>query len=320
MITTYLVSQDNTIQSSDESLIQQWRESDSDFIWIDISTRDAKLIETQLLDLNCHPLAIQDTLRKRHPPKIEVFDEQVFILYRGIISVENYLNFEHQQIAFFIGKNYLITVHKAQSIGINLVTKLSNLAELIAKPISLASAIMHQSANTYLEQVLNFEAVLSDKEDQLLSDGNDVLLAELTADKSKLIKIKRSFNYHQNITDQLLKSTDVPFDISESIHSINDLHERFERLHSLVQMHYDIASDLIEGYISITSHQLNNTMRVLTVITAIFVPLSFMAGLYGMNFENMPELKFQNAYFYLLASMLTTAVGLVAFFKFKKWF
>ncbi|WP_304440923.1 CorA family divalent cation transporter, partial [Oleiphilus sp. HI0132] len=77
--------------------------------------------------------------------------------------------------------------------------------------------------------------------------------------------------------------------------------------------------DLIDGYLSISAHQLNETMRVLTVITAVFVPLSFLAGLYGMNFDYIPELKVENGYFYLLAIMLSLSTGLVYWFKRKRW-
>jgi len=114
-------------------------------------------------------------------------------------------------------------------------------------------------------------------------------------------------------------SDDDTFDLSLYQHDINRLHERFERLNSLTQIQYEICGDLIDGYISISSHQLNMTMRVLTVITSIFVPLSFLAGLYGMNFAHMPELGARNAYFILLSVMAAIALGLLALFKRKGW-
>ena len=84
-------------------------------------------------------------------------------------------------------------------------------------------------------------------------------------------------------------------------------------------MYYEICGDLVEGYISISSHELNTTMKILTIITAIFVPLSFLAGLYGMNFEHMPELQLQYGYFYALGAMATTALLLIYIFKRKRW-
>ena len=100
---------------------------------------------------------------------------------------------------------------------------------------------------------------------------------------------------------------------------MNDLRERLDRLLSLSQMYYDICGDLINGYMSVTSHQLNATMRVLTVITALFVPLTFLAGIYGMNFEYIPELKADNGYFILLGVMAVVSVVLLIVFKRKRW-
>jgi len=84
-------------------------------------------------------------------------------------------------------------------------------------------------------------------------------------------------------------------------------------------MQYEICGDLIEGYISISSHQLNVTMRVLTVISSVFIPLTFLAGIYGMNFAHMPELGVRSAYFILLSVMVAMALGLLVLFKRKGW-
>ena len=102
--------------------------------------------------------------------------------------------------------------------------------------------------------------------------------------------------------------------------ALNDVFDRLERLHSLSQMHYDICADMIDSYISITSHQLNVSMRILTVVTAVFVPLSFLAGIYGMNFEYIPELKFEHGYFGLIGLMATVAFSSLYWFKRKGWF
>ncbi len=321
MITTRLL-QDGQITTGDKTLITQWQNDPTSRIWIDIQSTDKKLMEAMLLELNCHPLAIKDALRDRHPPKIEMFKEQLFVLYRGIRSVTDHLDFAYQPIAFFISERCLITVHPERSLGIISLLEQDDFHHFLMQPLTLALQIMHSSAAVYLENILGFETLLSEKEDQIYSRGNDLLLAELASYKAKLIKVRRVFNYHENITAELKAFRDEEIDISihDSEHHLNDLHDRFERLHSLTQMHYEICSDMIESYISISSHQLNVTMRILTVITAIFVPLSFLAGLYGMNFEYIPELGFKYGYFILLLVMLFTAGGLIYVFKRKHWF
>ena len=124
--------------------------------------------------------------------------------------------------------------------------------------------------------------------------------------------------YHEKMFSELRRSSS-PILGAELRHDLTDVFENFERLHSLSTMLYETAGDLIDGYLSATSHRLNNTMRVLTVITAIFVPLSFLAGLYGMNFQNMPELQAKNGYFVLLGVMGSIAFALLGFFRWKRW-
>lgn len=290
--------------------------------WIDIFSDDDQLISRALHQLDCHELAITDALRRRHPPKIEYFDDQLFILYKGIHESLGQLQFDHQQIAFFISDHRLITVHRGEVQGINRVLQ-GSLAKLLKVPLDLACKIMHLSAGIYLEAILQFDATLAELEDTLLNTGNDQTLKELTGYQSRLLKLIRTFNYHQAFSHALVIEEDdlLPIQCSEeSKHRLNDLNDRFERLYSLAQMHYDICGDLINGYLSITSHQLNHTMRVLTVITAVFVPLSFLAGLYGMNFDHMPELHARYGYFWVLGVMVLLAGGLVGWFRYKRWF
>lgn len=162
---------------------------------------------------------------------------------------------------------------------------------------------------------------MSDAEDKLYSGSGENTLTQLASYKAKLIKLKRVFNYHQALCSEIRSLNDnnelvVPI----NPHLINDLYERLERLHSLSQMHYDICADMIDSYISITSHQLNTSMRILTVVTAIFVPLGFLAGVYGMNFDHIPELHMPQGYFILLGVMATIATTSLYLFKKKGWF
>ncbi len=320
MIRTTLINELADCQLGSEELLSVWRDNPSYTLWIDIHIEDIESVKTMLKELNIHPLAIEDALRSRHPPKIEFFDEQIFILYRGIENINGSLDFEHQQLALFISHNLLITVHPSISPSID--KSVSNFSKLIHKtPMHIALNIMKNASSFYLENILEFESRLSDLEDQFQIKGDDQLLAELTSYKAKLIKLMRGFKYHHSISKSLLAETEqyAYIDNELHIHSINDLNERFERLTTLTQMHYDIAGDLIDGYLSISAHQLNVTMRVLTVITAIFVPLSFLTGLYGMNFEYMPELKFRMGYFFLVGIMIFISASLLLFFKKNRW-
>ena len=179
---------------------------------------------------------------------------------------------------------------------------------------------MRFSVGCYVDSILEFEPYLNELEDSMQDKPNDEIMREVIAYKSRLRKLKRIFSYHERLVANLLK--DIPqrlIDEDGDIeHGLQDLFERCERLNSLCTMYFEICGDLINGYLSITSHQLNNTMKVLTVITAIFVPLTFIVGVYGMNFDNMPELHTANGYYYTWAAMIAIA-ALFGGIAYKKW-
>lgn len=317
-----LISPSEKAVIGSSELISQWQSNDQATLWIDLDNVNAEEEKRLLTQFNCHPLAISDAQRERHPPKIELFKDYIFMLYRGIIANDEGLRFGHLQISMFIGQRVLITRHPQSSLAINELFNLSSEKYLKRSPVHLALRLFHSSCGYYLKELFTFEAELEKIEDDFQFNGNDQMMKKITAHRSQLVKIRRTFNYHVSIGDTLkafVDDDDTNLITNKEIHTVNDLRERLDRLLSLSQMYYDICGDLINGYMSVTSHQLNATMRVLTVITALFVPLTFLAGIYGMNFEYIPELKADNGYFILLGVMAVVSVVLLMVFKKKRW-
>ncbi|MBB3191363.1 magnesium transporter CorA family protein [Halomonas cerina] len=321
MIRTLLVEADGRVTHGGQELFVRWREAPQSHIWIDLQGESMAEERAMLEAFDCHPLAIDDAQRERHPPKIEEFEDHTLILYRGISSFDAELNYVPQQIAFLLGECFLISLHPGLAMSIDRLREHEGSTLLKRSPEHVALRVMYASAGYYLDSLLEFENALSDLEDALMEDGSDALMRRVIAFRSRLVKMRRIFNYHVGITQELTAYdyAHLPRADEDTLHAINDVHERFERLHSLTQMYYAICGDLVDGYISLSSHQLNRTMRVLTVITAIFVPLTFIAGIYGMNFAHMPELAYRHGYFLVLAVMLTIGLGLLWLFRRKKW-
>lgn len=320
MIKTLLLTQDGQMQRGGAEQIALWRDDSNSYLWIDIESEDVADEKQLLLDQGCHPLAIDDAQRKRHPPKTEIFDNHVLILYHGITGFDEDLNVEQLPIALFVEPRCLISIHQKDSAGID--TNWDNpTVELLREPGLLAARIMHYSIGRYLELVLTFEERINDLEDMMQERPNDELMRTLIALKTRLRKLKRTSSYHERVAISLLHETpDVFVQQSPDVgHALQDLFDRCERVNSLTAMYYEICGDLIEGYLSLSSHALNNTMRVLTVITAIFVPLTFIAGVYGMNFVYMPELNFRYGYFVAVGSMAIIGVSLLLLFRKLRW-
>jgi len=317
-----LIKSDKSCVYGDQSLIEEWQKNPVDKLWVDFDSHNKEDERFFLKKLGCHSLAITDAQRDRHPPKIEEFDDYIFMLYRGIYQPGEDLVFDHLQISMFVGINILITSHARKSISIDKLFATEGEKYLGKSALTLGLRIFHYSCGIYLQKLFDFEEKLEAIEDKFQEGGDDKMMQEITLYRSRLTKLKRTFNYHRNIGEELkvlVEAEDSQIVNITDQHTVTDVHERIERLLSLSQMHYDICSDLINGYLSVASHQLNATMRVLTVITAIFIPLGFLTGLYGMNFDYIPELKMTYGYFYLLGLMFFIIVSLILFFKKQRW-
>jgi magnesium transporter len=306
-------------QSGGIELLSTYENTQDSFIWIDMENEDLNTSDINKR-FNLHALAVIDAHRERHPPKVEYFDDHIFTLQRDLKSGSEELDIEMIQIAMFIGEDFLITRHNVHSSSIETWWNNPFSTGLMQhNPALLASRIMNTMASHYLETMLIFEPSLSEIEDMIGEDSDDNLLYSLISYKTRLRKLRRIFSYHERVAATLLEHQKKLNDDDEVIHNYQDVYEKYERLHSLSSMYYELTGDLIEGHISLASHRLNKTMQVLTVITAVFVPLSFLAGVYGMNFDIIPELHYEHGYFVLIGFMLTIALSLIWLFRRRKW-
>ena len=303
-------------------LLDQWEKDEDTTLWLDI---DGPLDDTMSALLHkrigLHPLALKDAARDRHPPKIEDFKDHTFLIFKGLSADSDNIDCSTIQIALFVGERFLVTRHSGKSPGI---IKLRNEIEIDLHLFAngagaMAARLARLFINRYLKILLDLEPRLEYLEESLMGDSGDEILTELVAHKSDLIRLQRIFYYHTQLTEELNSELHPGF-AADAQHVLTDVYEQQERVGSLCTMYYQLASDLIEGYISVSSHRLNQIMRVLTIITAIFVPLSFLAGIYGMNFEHMPELHSRWGYFGLIGVMGLIATSLLIFFRRQGWF
>ena len=319
--TTLYFPTTGAIQSGDEALVAVWQRDPEALLWADFDKTDSPA-EKQLLEscFGLHPLAINDALHDRHPPKIEVFADNVFILLKGLGTLSDEFEFRTIQLALFLGKRFLVTRHSGPSPSIETLRAelAQNTALLAAGCDGLALRLCRIMVDRYTKKLLTLEPRLDDLEREIVARPDDEMLAELIGYKTDLRKFRRVLLYHVQIFLELDKDPPPQFGAHRA-HEIRDVYEHQERANSLASLYYEVSSDIIDGHISLASHRLNNIIKVLTIVTAVFVPLSFLAGIYGMNFDNMPELKSHYGYFLLLGIMASIATILILTFRRKRW-
>ena len=322
MIRTLLYDPGNQTQiEGGGELIELWRHNPNLLIWADFYDEDPEA-ERQTLEgaFGLHQLAITDAQRLRHPAKIENFDDSTFILLKGLDAETTTIKFGTIQIGVFLGSRFLVTRHFGVSVSIDkLWIETRDGSQLSThSPDGIAIRLTRFIVDRYLPILLDLEQRLDVLEREMIAHPRDTLLFELVEHKSNLKKLRRIMAYHTDVFYRLAHEA-WPGIGTDRNHEITDVYEQLERATSLANLYHELASDLQDGYISLASHKLNNIVKVLTIITVIFVPLSFLAGLYGMNFENIPELRYENSYYVLLSVMVGLVVLLLYIFKRMKW-
>jgi magnesium transporter len=301
-------------------LIDEWTRSARNTIWVVLENESAELERELLSDcFGVHRLAVTDALRDRHPPKIEPFEHNTFILLKGLDSESTTIDFQTIQLALFVGDRFLVTRSSGRSVSSErLLTELTSGAISPAtSPAGLALLLCRTVADRFLPLLLAVEERLEEMEAEMLRRPSDRLLAELVRQKSDLKRILRVLQYHAQVFSSARSNT--PAQLGGHDHELTDVQEQLDRLLSLARLYYELTDDLMTGYLSLSAHRLNKIMQTLTIVTVIFVPITFMAGIYGMNFEFMPELGYRYSYFILIGAMLTVVATTLLVFYHRGW-
>lgn len=302
-------------------LLEAWKTQADSWVWIDISGAPDEA-EHQLLSETFHvpPLAIQDAHRDRHPPKLEVFEKLIFIVLRDLLTDGVSHEQKVAQLSLFCGANFLVTRHMHEVPAVERIFEAvqSQPSRLEGGSAHIVYLISRGIVDNYTPVVLELEERLAELEDLVFERPGDDVIELITRYNRSLKRLRRHLVYQRDVMAQLRRpSGAMPLELN--LHEFNDVFENLERLASLCQLNQELAADLLNTHLSLVSHRLNQVMRILTITTVIFLPLALLAGIYGMNFQFMPELSWHYGYFGVLGVMVGIVLTLVAVFKRRDW-
>jgi len=316
----FILITDNHVKHGGEELLTEWHNNKTGWIWLDLLDEETES-EKQFLQKNFDfdEFDIIESQRLRHPPSVNFHDHYTYLLTKPLDSDSKDLDFSTLQLALFVGDNFLVTRRGKQS---NYLDKLWNRTiekkSTTSTPVEILSALLRRITSRYANILLNLESRLDIIEDEIFESTSEALVKELSSYNTSLRKMRRIITYHNNIFNELVRKIDITTHTSWH-DEMADIAALMQRNNSLADLYQSVITDLIDAYISLNGHHLNQIMKVLTIVTVIFVPITFLAGIYGMNFENIPELKNNDGYYILLSIMFAIASVLLIIFRKKRW-
>ncbi len=289
--------------------------------WIDIEG-EAEAAERLLREQNFHPLAIEDTFTLQHQPRVEEYGDHIFVIVRGIDFNSDLVGGELQtlKLAAFLRPNLLITIHRAGLRSVQLVRKRVEESgrSMHGGVVQLLWSICDEMIDLYFPIVDEIGVQMETLEQDVLNDAEREDLQTILDMRRKLGVLRRTMLPHRAVFSHLANSRDALFDATASL-NFRDTLENVLRLTDAVDQQRDQLSNVKDTYLSVISQRTNEIMKVLTLFSAIMLPLTFIAGVYGMNFEYIPELATHYGYFAVLGAMAVVAAGMVIWFRRRKW-
>ncbi len=315
VIRTLVVTKDHQIVEN--MPLDQIDRSDVSWFWVDLSEPTAE--ESKLLDsyFHFHPLAIEDCLMYLQRPKLDHYEDIHFFVLHALDDH----TLRTDEVDMFIGPGYIVTFHLKPHHEIDAAWM-----KVAHKPHYETHGTLHAAYIVMDEFVDQYFPAAQAIEDQLLdfdTGSDDVKVQDKLTDvfeiRNKLLKLRKTVVPMRELLYRIINTQRIN-GLSYYLPFFTDVYDHLLKLVEIVDSNRDLTSDMRDHYMSLSSNRMNTIMKTLTVITTIFMPLTFIAGIYGMNFANMPELNWHAGYYLILIVMGLLGAGMFAWFKVKGWF
>lgn len=290
--------------------------------WVNIEgLKNIALIESIGNAFNIHPLVLEDILNTHQRPKFEEYEDYLYIVLKGLSVDSEELSVNYEQISIIVLDNLIFTFKEVEDdLFAPIIKRLKNgkgkIRNLGTDYMTYAILDMIVDQNFVLLETL--DEILDSIEDELLTNPTAGTLTSIQRIKRELISIRRSVLPVRDMLNAIIRSDSAL--IHERVHIyLRDVYDHALRISESIESYRDILSGLMDIYVSSVSNKMNEIMKILTVFASIFIPLTFIAGIYGMNFEYMPELRWKWAYPVLWIAFITIPVVLLVYFRKKKW-
>jgi magnesium transporter len=301
--------------------ITRYRDADS-VTWVNVEGLvNVGLIEAIGREFDIHPLVLEDILNTQQRPKFEQYDDYLFLVFKVIYQADDGVSINYEQASILILDDFIFTFKEKQDAFFDpIVARLRNLRGRFRTHGAdyLAYTLLDTVVDHYLALQDYLDEIVETIEEDLLDSPGTGTLAAIQRIRRELIFIRRSVSPLRELLNGMLRSDSVLIGDDTLIY-FRDVQDHVLRVTDALDTYRDIMTGLLDIYNSTISNRMNEIMKVLTVFASIFIPLTFLTGVYGMNFHYMPELAWTWSYPLLWAAFLLIAVLLLVYFWRKRW-
>ncbi len=272
-----------------------------------------------------HPLAVEDAVEETHVPKLDDYGSYLYLVFHTVALGDERMDLHTYEIDAFLGTNYLVTMHETPRESID---KLWNAewhqeSGLAHGPAFLLYELLNRQIDNYTPLLDRFESQLEHLGDQIFrkqlqGKSEEALLNDILTAKSSALRLGRILIPQRELLYKLSHNSYRVIPADSRIY-FQDAHDHLVRFSDLANSMRDLASSTMETHLTLVNNRINETMKILTMISTIFIPMSFLAGVYGMNFHFMPELNSPWAYPLLWIMFIAIASTMIYYFRRKGW-
>lgn len=290
--------------------------------WIIVDgINNIQIIEFFGKKFNLHTLLLEDILNSNHRSKVEEHEGCTFIVLKMVNYNEKFKELEVEQISLVVGNMYLLSfLEKSSDVFSSLISRIKLGRGAIRKDgiNHLSYSILDTVVDNYFNVLEKFEDNLETVEQELISSPNENTLRAIYKSKRELIYLRKLIWPLREIVNNL-RIENYGEDKDRSLY-LNDIYDHVVEITDTIQLFIDITTGMLDTYLSSVNNKMSEVMKVLTIFSAIFIPATFLAGVYGTNFEYIPELKWRYSYFVFWGVVLGMVVAMFKYFKKKNWF
>ena len=290
--------------------------------WINIDgLHDIELLEKLGKGFELHPLILEDILSTSQRPKFEDYEKHFFIVLKMLSFKEENQAIETEQVSLILGPNYVISFQERIGDAFEPIReRIRNAKGRIRKMGSdyLCYSLLDAIVDNYFVILERFGEKIESMEEEVVGDPTERTVQQIHSLKREMILMRKSIWPFRELIGGLQKSESSLINETTDIY-MRDVYDHTIQIIDTIESFRDMVSGLLDIYLSSLSNKMNAVMKLLTIIATLFIPLTFVAGIYGMNFEYMPELKVRWAYGGVWLVMISIAVIMLSYFRRKKW-